>query len=211
MNGIDQTASATNIRPWVAPPALRRIITTLALSLVLFSFPASASGQKPSKNAATAKLLLTKQMEQRCARLEPGANLRGCQLSERDLRGLDLRGADLRNANLAFADLRDANLSQAWLDRADMSFVEAAGIDLSLASLQRTDLRLANLTRANLSTADLRQADLSSAITENALMDGAKWSGVVCPSGAVASLQTHCGTDTNLRLVGLSSRGPRSP
>lgn len=178
-------------------------IAWLAMLSLLVSAPATVA-QGPAAGTTTGE---------RCERLEPGANLKGCDLRERDLRGADLRGADLRGATLTFADLRGADLSQAWLDGANLSYVQAGKANFQLASLQRVDLRLAVLSGANLSLADLRQAEISSASLTGAQLNGVVWQGAVCPSGGVwGSTAADCTGDASsdmTRIAGLApSAGP---
>ncbi|MEI6623751.1 MAG: pentapeptide repeat-containing protein, partial [Actinomycetes bacterium] len=64
-------------------------------------------------------------------KIEPGADLHGCQLDRAHLRGADLdqarlehadlRDANLRSANLRGADLSDADLRDAILDGANLN------------------------------------------------------------------------------------------
>lgn len=91
-----------------------------------------------------------------------GPNLKGANLSGRDLRSVNLSGADLTGADLSGCDLRLADLSSAKL----------TGANLQDADLRNADLTNADLTGANLADADLRQVDLSTAQLAGANLSG---------------------------------------
>ena len=99
----------------------------------------------------------------RCENLRKDANLRGCDLDERDLRGIDFDGADLRGANLIGSVLTGSSFRNANLSGADM---------------RNSDLRGAILDGANLSGADLAGAQ-----AVGISMDGTIWSSTRCPDG----------------------------
>ncbi|HVS66352.1 MAG TPA: pentapeptide repeat-containing protein [Thermoanaerobaculia bacterium] len=103
------------------------------------------------------------------------------ELDGRDLRGLDLRGWDLRYADLDGADLSGADLSGARLVGASLR-----GARLDGATLRGADLRLADLVGVSLREADLREADLSAAQVAPVAIDGAQWSGAICPDDTIA-------------------------
>jgi gas vesicle protein len=84
--------------------------------------------------------------------------LRGVDLSHRDLSHRYLHRADLRNANLAHANLFMADLSNASLAGANLT-----GADLAGANLTGADLRNATLVEANLLVTDLNDAILTGA------------------------------------------------
>lgn len=96
-------------------------------------------------------------------------DLRGAELSLRNLRGVDLRGANLVSAKLIEADLRKAKLS---------------GTQLIKAKLRAADLREADLTESTIRAADLSGADFSKANLygvdfERSALRGARFSGAV--------------------------------
>ncbi len=131
----------------------------------------------------------------RCHELEPGAALRGCDLSFRSLDGVDLRGADLRSARLAGVSLRGALLQGALLDGADLSFADLQGANLRFASMRHADLRLADLTSATLTDSDLRDADLSSArltVEDPGKLDAPRLAGAICPLEGVCDSVVPC-------------------
>jgi uncharacterized protein YjbI with pentapeptide repeats len=110
-----------------------------------------------------------------------GSDLRGIDLSEKnlsgaylhraelaladlhkvDLRRAKLQGADLSLATLIKADLREANLCEANLTLSDLGRACLSRANLIRAKLQGTNLRLADLSSARLTKAALREADLS--------------------------------------------------
>lgn len=98
-----------------------------------------------------------------------GCNLRGLDLSDRDMGGFDLERADFSDSNLQEADLSEANLK---------------GAIFHGTQLQGADLSEADLYRADFTTADLTEADLDDAKTEGADFSGAK--GLAPATGAAA-------------------------
>lgn len=96
-------------------------------------------------------------------RIEPGAELRNCELRELDLTAFDLRGTDLQ----------DADLTSASLTGMDLRTTKLAGARLTGANLQGADLSSADLRGAELSNADLEGADLREAQLEGAVLAGA--------------------------------------
>lgn len=81
-----------------------------------------------------------------------------------DLSGADLRGANLSQKNLTFANLSNANLSGAIITEAELSHANLTGANLSGAVLRMSDCTCVNLTNANLSGADLSDAEFELAI-----------------------------------------------
>jgi uncharacterized protein YjbI with pentapeptide repeats len=101
-------------------------------------------------------------------RLEPGADLSGCDLTELELAGLDLSGSNMAEANLSGVDLRRTNLNRSDLSRADLRAATLDGAFLRETKLDGADLRDLDLTRAifhpaSLAGAVLDGADLSDA------------------------------------------------
>ena len=80
-----------------------------------------------------------------CASLQPGADLRRCDLSGKDLRGVNLTGVDLRHSdltstNLEGAVLDSANLANANLTRSNLKNATLMGATLSGATIEGTDM-----------------------------------------------------------------------
>ncbi len=109
--------------------------------------------------------------------LVPGADLRGVDLSKRNLAGIDLRRADLQGADLRRCILRDADLRGAKLDKADLRHAHLDGADLTGAGLDDADLRRALLARACFAGASLRGARLSGTAVTGANFTGADLDG----------------------------------
>lgn len=139
--------------------------------------------------------------------IAPRANLRGSDLSRRNLLGADLLEADLS----------DANLLEANLDRANLRFANLRAANLNKANLNGALLRDALLRDANLDHANLRFADLSEADLSGALLRGTDLSGADLSDAKLdgqAQLDEACGTDTTKLPPGLilkpcpSSVGP---
>jgi uncharacterized protein YjbI with pentapeptide repeats len=135
--------------------------------------------------------------------LEPGADLRRCDLRPLQLATLDLNGADMRRATLAGmtlgggADGPRTNFRDVRLDRADLRGVPFGDLDLTGASLTRADLRRTGwedttAMNADLSRADLRGASLSFGGIAGANFQRADLRGARLRStyGAYAGLQT---------------------
>lgn len=120
--------------------------------------------------------------------------LRGTNLSHRDLSHRYLGKADLRNANLAYANLFMADLSNASLAGANLT-----GADLSGANLTNTDLHNATLVEANLLVTDLNDA----------LLMGANLLGV--RSLTMAQLYTATYDDTTQINLEIDITLPRTP
>lgn len=102
------------------------------------------------------------------ARLKPGTNLEGVDLS-----GADLSGATLSGVNLSGAYLYGVNLCGADLTKANLSGANMTLSNLENAKLIATNLHRSNLTYADLHYAILRDADLSCANLHQARLDGA--------------------------------------
>jgi len=81
-------------------------------------------------------------------RLEPGADLSGCDLTELALAGLDLSGSNMTEANLSGVDLRRTNLNRSDLSRADLRGATLDGAFLRETKLDGADLRDLDLTRS---------------------------------------------------------------
>lgn len=103
-----------------------------------------------------------------------GAFFANAFLKNADLRNADLREADLRGADLRHADLRGANLRGAKLGKADLRWALLPG-----ASLREADLQGARLAEADLTGADLRDADLTGADLASAQLARVNWTGVI--------------------------------
>ena len=87
-------------------------------------------------------------------------NLRGENISERDLSSRYLSRGDLREARLADCKLFLADLSWALLNEADLSRADLSGANFSHADLRDADLKGANLLVVDLKQALLFGADL---------------------------------------------------
>jgi uncharacterized protein YjbI with pentapeptide repeats len=87
-------------------------------------------------------------------------DLRGCDLSHRDLCGACFSGCDLSNANLRHCDLSDADLSNANLSDANLRHCDLRGCDLSDADLSNANLSDANLRHCDLRGCDIRGCDI---------------------------------------------------
>ena len=137
-----------------------------------------------------------------CDNLQPDANLRGCDLSMRDLGAIDLHGADLTGATLTHTNLKDANLQGASISGAavenaifanvDLSAVNISGIesfnganlrgakfpdgaDLARVTFVKADLSRSSLVRAKLASADFTDAVLYAAKFTKASLNNAKF------------------------------------
>ena len=135
-----------------------------------------------------------------CSVRGPGADLRGCYLSELDLSGLDLSGANLTgatllrsylvNTNLNLANLTDTVfdtsnmtnviLTNTVLDGTDFVDNNMTGVDLTDGAFTYGRLRSVNLTNADLTRTNLTEVDLTDSV----------WSNTTCPNGRVQS--TEC-------------------
>lgn len=137
-----------------------------------------------------------------CDNLQPDANLRGCDLSMRDLGAIDLNGADLTGAILTHTNLKDANLTgasisgaaveNAILTNVDLSSVNISGIesfnganlvgakfpngaDLTTVTFVGADLSRSSLIRANMNGANFTDAVLYDADLTKASLNNAKF------------------------------------
>lgn len=98
----------------------------------------------------------------------PAEQVKGADLSRKDLSHIEARNAFLMNARLVgtqfnYADLHNAYLGGANLGGAELLEANLRGADLREADLRGADLRGADLSEANLSKADLKFADLRGA------------------------------------------------
>jgi uncharacterized protein YjbI with pentapeptide repeats len=120
--------------------------------------------------------------------LVPGADLRNCDLSGRNMEGVDLSNADLSGANLDDASLFTSNLVAATFDNASLrntnledgyapggSFINA---DLRGANLYFAFFRGGDLSGANFSNQYMSSVDFESAILQNAVLTGSFLFGV---------------------------------
>ncbi len=94
---------------------------------------------------------------------EYNSNMKGADLSSKDLAGWDMN----------FADLGKANLSYSKLDGANLNFANLKGVNLNNATLDGANLNFANLENSNLGNADLNGANLNFASLKGANMAGA--------------------------------------
>lgn len=134
-----------------------------------------------------------------CSVRGPGADLRGCNLTELDLSGLDLSGANLTGADLTRSYLANINLNLAnltdtifdtsnmtngiltntVLDGTDFVDMDMTGVDLSNGAFTYGRLRGSNLTRTDLRGTNLTDVDLF----------GSTWFDTTCPNGSVSSVE----------------------
>ncbi len=115
----------------------------------------------------------------------PDEEEEGAQLARRDLRGKDLSGKNLRYADLTGADLGEANLARADLTGACLCKAQLGFADLTGACLRHVDLSLAHLGGASLLGADLTGANLA-----GAALRGAKLVGATFDPGALETCDT---------------------
>jgi len=104
-------------------------------------------------------------------------DLRGANLSGKNLRQTDLMGAYLIGANLSGSNLAGANLRGAWLTSANLKRANLHGADLRGARLVGADMAGANLRKT-----DLRDARLAGANLTGARLNGAKFLGATLHS-----------------------------
>ena len=94
-----------------------------------------------------------------------GKNLSGVDLGNADLRGTNLSGSNLAGTDFSHADLRDANLKNSNLegarfDEANLQGAQLTGADLYWASFWRANLAEANLEFASCRGANMTEANL---------------------------------------------------
>ncbi len=114
-------------------------------------------------------------------RLDPATgqvDLRGADLSGRNLQDNNLSGAEMNHA-----DLDGANLQNAFLPNAILTDATAKGANLQHADLAGAVLRAVDFTGANLQHADMTDADLTGANLAGAHTDQITWSNTTCPDG----------------------------
>mgnify|MGYP003627772502 CR=1 FL=1 len=105
-------------------------------------------------------------------------DLRGANLSAKNLRAAHLMGAYLIGTNLSGSNLAGADLRGAWLTRAnlkranlhgaDLRGARLVGADMAGANLRMTDFRDASLAGANLTGARLKEANFLGATLHSA-------------------------------------------
>jgi uncharacterized protein YjbI with pentapeptide repeats len=160
-------------------------------------------------------------------RLEPGADLSGCDFTDLDLAGLNLTGADLSEAtlsgtNLRHANLRDAKLNGANLGGADLADVVFDGADLTNADLRAADLDGSTFSGAvfagtnlngldldgrDLSGLNLAGADLGSASLANANLQDANLQNAKMANAALDRAQLGGANLAGARLRGVLAQG----
>ena len=122
-----------------------------------------------------------------------GARLVGVDFSEADLQGAHFDGANLTGAHFEYANLEGANLLGGDLYSASSFAANLEGANLELASLRGADLKGANLRRANLRNTNLGRDNPGGSTQLNA-----------------ADLRITWPIDTNMR-PSLASRSSRVP
>lgn len=105
-------------------------------------------------------------------------DLRGANLSDRNLQRANLSGALLTNANVSSSNLFGAFLENAVLKGADLRNGNESNADFTNANLQGV-----NFFGSNLSQVGFRHADLTGAHLQAASLFGAVWSDTICPDG----------------------------
>jgi phospholipase C len=105
-------------------------------------------------------------------------DLRGADLSDRNLKRANLSGALLTNANVSSSNLFGAFLENAVLKGADLRNGNESNADFTNANLQDV-----NFFGSNLRQAVFRHADLTGAHLQAASLFGAVWSDTTCPDG----------------------------
>ena len=100
--------------------------------------------------------------------------LRGANLTGRDLRLCRFSDADLKGADLTGANLTGARFGDTYLRRAVLRDATLANANLSGANLRRADLTGAMLIGASLRRADLSKATLNGADLTGAILDYAR-------------------------------------
>jgi uncharacterized protein YjbI with pentapeptide repeats len=133
--------------------------------------------------------------------LVPGADLRNCDLSGREMEGVNLTNADLTGANLDDASLftatvRGAKFDGASLRRTNMEDADAIGASFVGADMRNVDLYFALVRNANISGADLSDSWLNGIDFEGSIAQGANFSG--------SDIRSVDFKDTDLRGADLS-------
>ena len=105
-------------------------------------------------------------------------DLRGANLSHRNLARADFSGAMMTNANISSSLLGEAFLENADLQGADLRNGNQSGADFTNANLQG-----ATFFGSNLSGAIFRHANLTGAHVNGASLSGTVWSDTTCPDG----------------------------
>ena len=105
------------------------------------------------------------------------ADMRGAYLIGGQLQDADLKYAKLQGANLYSANLQNANLGYTELQEADLKHAKLQRADLSGAKLQGTDLRYAKLQGADLSYAKLQNTYLEKVQLQGARLVNANLQG----------------------------------
>ena len=125
-------------------------------------------------------------------RLEPEADLSGCDLTELELAGLDLSRSDLTEA-----DLSGVNLSRTILDDAD----------LTRASLDNAVLDGTSLKRTALVSTDLRNVDLTKATFDPSTLEGARLDGANLEQLNLPDISLKNASAIGASLVGVNFEG----
>lgn len=123
-------------------------------------------------------------------RLEPRADLAGCDLTDAEIAGLDLNSANLSDADLSGANLAGTNLASANL----------TGANLAGARFDETVLINADLQGADLSDTDLTRTLLPPASLEGAVLDGTNLQGIDLASVTLAGASARGATLRNANL-----------
>jgi uncharacterized protein YjbI with pentapeptide repeats len=87
------------------------------------------------------------------------ADLKGCNLSKRDLRYVDLSGADLTGCVFDGADVSGGKFVLCQMVKTSFGAARLVGTDLSGSDLSDSNFKRANLTRCMLGEVDLKKPD----------------------------------------------------
>jgi uncharacterized protein YjbI with pentapeptide repeats len=176
---------------WRAGPNRQEAKSSLGTGLLVSVVVAAAVGSAQfsiddrrrlieSERAAETRNAASDHAEIQSLRITVGlrTELKGIQLSGRNLKAFYLAGKHLQNANFIGAVLAEANLDGARLRYARFINADLSNATLLKANLRQADLRSATLSEASLSEAiltdtDLRGATLRKTKLSSASLDGA--------------------------------------
>lgn len=143
----------------------------MSRNLWLFAFSMLAVSSASAQPLLDAKTSLARVLQPK-----PGT-ARSCP--QCDLRGADLSGKNLTEINLTGADLSHANLSNATLDDASFNGANLTGTRFDRASVKRSNFSRANLTSASFAHASLAGANLQFATLTGTIFSDADRTGVI--------------------------------
>jgi uncharacterized protein YjbI with pentapeptide repeats len=154
------------------PTAVGQLVSLLAGAAVAFTVLFVQIVEDRSRESAA---------EEASVRLAVGQqrDLRGIDLSNRNLSNAYLYRKDFREAVFHETNLKNAVLSYSRLEDAHMHHAHLNSADLTEAKMQRAELQHARLNEANLSDAVLRGANLSYADLDGTILRGADLTGAI--------------------------------